>query len=49
MVLDMVFGSGPILLGLLMAATVALKWPNWLHYVWAAVAILFGIVVFAVL
>lgn len=43
----MAFGliaGGPILLGLLIALTEALKWPRWLHYVWAGVAILWGIV-----
>lgn len=35
---------GPIVLGVLIAATNALKWPNWLHYIWAAVAILWGVI-----
>lgn len=49
MAANIFFSGGPILLGILIAATTGLKWPQWLQYVWAAVAILFGVVVFAVL
>ncbi len=35
--------GGPILLGVLIALTVYLKWPNWVHYIWAAIAILWGL------
>lgn len=38
---------GPILLGIFIALTVALKWPNWVHYVWSAVAIVWGIIALA--
>ena len=35
--------GGPILLGVLIALGTALKWPNWTSYLWAAIAILWGI------
>lgn len=35
---------GPIVLGILIAITTALKWPSWVQYLWAAVAILWGVV-----
>lgn len=41
---SMFLTGGPILLGILIALTEALKWPRWLQYVWAAVAIVFGMV-----
>ncbi|MDP3726410.1 MAG: hypothetical protein Q8R36_04410 [bacterium] len=37
------FGGGAILLGVLIAAGTALRWPVWTNYVWAAVALLWGI------
>ena len=46
MALETLMAGGPILLGVAIIATTALKWPSWLHYVWAAVAIIFGIVVY---
>ncbi len=49
MVFETLMGGGPILLGLLIALTTALKWPSWLQYVWAGVAFLFGIVVYVIL
>ena len=49
MVLETFMGGGPILLGVLIALTNALKWPTWLHYVWAAISLIFGIVVYVVL
>lgn len=36
-------GWGAILLSVLMALTVALKWPNWLHYIWAAMVLISGL------
>lgn len=35
---------GPIVLGVLIAITTALKWPSWVQYLWAAIAILWGVV-----
>ncbi len=35
---------GPILLGVMIALTVALKWPTRLHYLWSALAILWGVI-----
>lgn len=36
--------GGPIVLGILIAITTALKWPSWVQYLWAAIAILWGVV-----
>ncbi len=38
-----IFGTGAILLAVLIAATEGLKWPRGLHYVWAAVSLVWGI------
>ena len=35
--------GGPVLLGILIALTEALKWPRWVHYIWAGIAIIFGL------
>ncbi len=35
--------GGPILLGVLIGLTEVLKWPRWVHYIWAAIAILWGL------
>ena len=35
--------GGPVLLGVLIAATVYLKWPNKVQYLWAAIIIIWGI------
>ena len=40
---DYVATGGPIVLGALIALTEALKWPRWFHYVWAALAIFWGL------
>ena len=40
-----VMAGGPILLGVLIALGTALKWPNWVNYIWAGVATLWGIAV----
>ncbi|TSC61751.1 MAG: hypothetical protein G01um101448_330 [Parcubacteria group bacterium Gr01-1014_48] len=36
-------GWGAILLAVSMVLTVALKWPSWLHYVWALLVLISGI------
>ena len=36
--------GGPILLGVLIILTEILKWPRWVHYIWAVVAILWGVI-----
>lgn len=36
--------GGSIVLGVLIALGTVLKWPNWVNYIWAAVAILWGII-----
>lgn len=43
------FGGGAILLGALIAATEALKWPRWMHYIWAALALLWGVMTFVLI
>ena len=35
--------GGPILLGVLIGLTEVLKWPRWVHYIWAVIAILWGL------
>ena len=35
--------GGPILLGVLIGLGALLKWPKWTDYVWAAIAILWGV------
>ena len=37
-------GGGAILLALLIVLTTALKWPKWFYYVWAALALIWGII-----
>lgn len=39
-------GGGAILLGVLIAAGTHLKWPNWTNYLWAALALIWGIMSF---
>ncbi|MEK6882776.1 MAG: hypothetical protein AABY22_24345 [Nanoarchaeota archaeon] len=36
--------GGPILLGVLIALTEVLKWPRWMQYIWAAMAIVWGVI-----
>lgn len=36
-------GWGAILLSVFMVLTVALKWPNWLYYIWAALVLVSGL------
>ncbi|TSC79114.1 MAG: hypothetical protein G01um101433_11 [Parcubacteria group bacterium Gr01-1014_33] len=36
-------GWGAILLSVFMVLTVALKWPNWLHYIWALLVLASGV------
>lgn len=38
-----VMSGGAILLGILIALTGVFKWPKWLNYIWAALAIIWGI------
>ena len=44
MALQQFLGSGAILLAILITATEGLKWPRFLHYIWAALALIWGIV-----
>jgi len=41
-----VTAGGPILLGVLIGLTEVLKWPRWVHYIWAVIAILWGLMSF---
>ncbi len=44
MAYEMVMSAGgPILLGVLIALTQIFKWPNWTNWIWAAIAILWGL------
>jgi len=43
---ETIFGGGTIFLGLLIAIGTVMKWPAKLNYVWAAVAIIWGILAF---
>ncbi len=36
--------GGPILLGVLIALTELLKWPRWIHFIWAVLAIAWGLI-----
>lgn len=36
--------AGPIVLGVLIGLTELLKWPRKTHYIWAALAIIWGII-----
>lgn len=40
---NFVLGSGPILLGVLILLGKKLNWPDWTTYLWAGIAIVFGI------
>ncbi len=40
---SVLMGGGAVLLGVLIAAGTYLKWPNWTNYVWAALALIWGI------
>lgn len=42
MALDVVSG-GAILLAILIALTAVFRWPNWLNYIWAALALIWGV------
>lgn len=41
---SIVAGAGPIFLGIMIALTTLLQWPKWVYYLWAGVAILWGVV-----
>ncbi len=47
MVSKTIMGGGAILLAILIALTQVLTLPSYLHYVWAAIALIWGIVSFA--
>ena len=38
--------GGLILLGVLIALTNALKWPQWMYYLWAAMVIVFSVAMY---
>ncbi|MBI4406663.1 hypothetical protein HY571_02000 [Candidatus Micrarchaeota archaeon] len=40
---SIIVAGGSILLAVLITATTFLKWPNWLNYIWAGLALLWGI------
>ena len=46
MVAGSFMGGGAILLGVLIGAGNYLKWPNWTNYLWAALALVWGIASF---
>jgi len=39
-------GWGAIVLSVLMVLTVVLNWPKWLHYVWAVMVLISGLLSF---
>lgn len=39
----LVTGWGAVLLSVLMSLTVMLRWPNRLHYIWAAIVLISGL------
>ena len=41
---NFLLGSGHILLGVLIILSEALNWPKWTKYLWAGIAIVFGLV-----
>lgn len=43
LVAGLLTGWGAIVLAVVMALTVKLKWPSWLSYVWAALVLVSGI------
>lgn len=45
--LETFIGGGAILLGILIILTTALKWPKWFYYLWAALALIWGIIAMA--
>ncbi len=36
--------GGPIFLGVLIALGTVLNWPKWTNYLWAAIAIIWGVI-----
>ena len=38
-----IMSGGAILLAILIALTTALKWPKWMNYIWAALALIWGV------
>lgn len=49
MAFETLMAGGPVLLAVAIAVTAALDWPKWLHYIWAAIAFLFGVIVYMIL
>jgi len=41
-----VLGLGAILDGILIAATAYLGWPGYLYYIWALLAVVWGVLIF---
>jgi hypothetical protein len=41
-----VMGGGAIILAILIALTQLVAWPGWLNYIWALLALIWGIMVF---
>jgi len=41
---NMILGGGPILLSIMIALTEILNWPRKMHYVWAGVALAWGMI-----
>ncbi len=46
MIFQTVIASGAIILAVVIGLTTFLKWPTWLNYIWAALALIWGIAVF---
>lgn len=42
--MDTFFGGGAIFLAVGIALTAALNWPKWFNYVWAALALGWGLI-----
>lgn len=38
--------SGPIFLGIMIGLSTLLRWPRWTNYLWAGIAILWGVISF---
>ena len=41
--MDIFYGGGAIFLAACIALTAALNWPKWFNYVWAAMALAWGL------
>ena len=38
-----IMSGGAILLAILIALTTVFRWPSWLNYIWAALALIWGV------